>query len=168
VSCTSPVVVADLRERTAAMAASAANATRHLFAPAPYFRRARQGCGQPLESLKRSGRRRCRLTCSRALSTSWRSASSMSWAPSRGLALWPRGLRGGCSVRTTFPTTKITPAACHLPRPHDHGSTTREDLGGGARDPGPARVGLLGLQCSARALFRAAPSIFFDTHRIFI
>jgi hypothetical protein len=30
----------------------------------------------------------------------------MSWAPSRGLALWLRGLRGGCSVRTTFPTTK--------------------------------------------------------------
>jgi hypothetical protein len=37
--------------------------------------------------------------------------------PARGLALWLRGLRGGggCSVRTTFPTTKITPAACHDP-----------------------------------------------------
>jgi hypothetical protein len=35
---------------------------------------------------------------------------------------------------------------------------TREDLGGGggARGPGPARAGLLQLQCSARALFRTA------------
>jgi hypothetical protein len=80
----------------------------------------------------------------------------MSWAPSRGLALWLRGLRGGCGVRTAFPTTKIAPAACHDPL-HDHDPTTREDLGGGgARGPVPARVGLLGLQCSARALFRAA------------
>jgi hypothetical protein len=38
----------------------------------------------------------------------------MSWAPSRGLALWLRGRRGECRVRTTFPTTKITPAACNL------------------------------------------------------
>jgi hypothetical protein len=38
-----------------------------------------------------------------------------------------------------------------------HGdSTTHEDLGGGTRGPGPARVGLLGCQCSARALFRTA------------
>jgi hypothetical protein len=42
-------------------------------------------------------------------------------------------------------------AACHLPRLRDCDSTTREDLDGGARGPGPARVGLLGLQCSARA-----------------
>jgi hypothetical protein len=35
------------------------------------------------------------------------STSQMSWAPFRGLALWLRGLMGRCSVRTTFPTTKI-------------------------------------------------------------
>jgi hypothetical protein len=46
--------------------------------------------------------------------------------------------------------------SCSFPRLHDHDSTTREDLGGGTRGPGPARVGLLGLQCSARALFRVA------------
>jgi hypothetical protein len=46
--------------------------------------------------------------------------------------------------------------SCSLPRPHNHDSTTRENPGGGARGPGPARVGLLGLQCSARALFRTA------------
>jgi hypothetical protein len=40
-------------------------------------------------------------------------------------------------------TTKTAPAACHLPRLHDHDSTTREDLSGGARGPRPARVGLL-------------------------
>jgi hypothetical protein len=51
---------------------------------------------------------------------------------------------------------------CHLPRLHDHDydhdSATREDLGarGGARGPGPARAGLLRLQCSARVLFRTA------------
>jgi hypothetical protein len=36
--------------------------------------------------------------------------------------------------------------------------------GGGARGPGPARVGLLGLQCSARALFRTASFKKNDTH----
>ena len=69
-------------------------------------------------------------------------------------------------MRTAFPTTKIAPAACHLPRLHDHDSTTREDLGGGgggARGPGPARAGLLRLQCSARALFRTAPFKKNDT-----
>jgi hypothetical protein len=40
-----------------------------------------------------------------------------SGAPSRGLTSWLRGLRGGCSVRTTFPTTKTTPAACHSQPP---------------------------------------------------
>jgi hypothetical protein len=48
---------------------------------------------------------------------------------------------------------------------------TREDLGGGARGPGPARVGLLGLQCSARALFRTASfnvqNKMTQPHRIF-
>jgi hypothetical protein len=63
----------------------------------------------------------------------WGARLQMSWAPSsRGLALWLRGLRGGSSVRTAFLTTKIAPAACHLPRPHDHDSTTREDLSAGA------------------------------------
>jgi hypothetical protein len=40
----------------------------------------------------------------------------------------------------------------------DHDLATRENLGGGrgARGPGPARAGLLRLQCSARALFRTA------------
>jgi hypothetical protein len=33
--------------------------------------------------------------------------------PGRGLTLWLKGLRGGCSVRTAFPTTKVTLAACH-------------------------------------------------------
>jgi hypothetical protein len=48
-------------------------------------------------------------------------------------------------------------AATPRPRLHDD-SATHEDLGGGAQGPGPARVvGLLGLQCSARALFRTAP-----------
>jgi hypothetical protein len=42
-------------------------------------------------------------------------------------------------VRTAFPTTKIAPAACHLPRLHDDDSATRKDLGGGAWGPGPAR-----------------------------
>jgi hypothetical protein len=37
----------------------------------------------------------------------------MYWAPSWGLTLRLRGHRGGCSVRSTFPTTKTTPAACH-------------------------------------------------------
>jgi hypothetical protein len=30
--------------------------------------------------------------------------TSVSWTPSRGLMLWRRGLRGGCSVRSAFPT----------------------------------------------------------------
>jgi hypothetical protein len=72
--------------------------------------------------------------------------------PVPGVDVMAKGhLRVGCSVRTTFPTTKITPAACHDSL-HDRGSTTREDLGGGARGPGPAREWFLGLQCSARAL----------------
>jgi hypothetical protein len=37
----------------------------------------------------------------------------ISGGPSRGLTSWLRGLRDGCSVRTTSPTTKVTPAACH-------------------------------------------------------
>jgi hypothetical protein len=62
--------------------------------------------------------------------------------PVTGLALWLRDLRGvggGCSVRTAFPTSKVTPGwpAAALPaRLHDRDSATREDLGGGARGPG--------------------------------
>jgi hypothetical protein len=54
--------------------------------------------------------------------------------------------------RTTSPatTTKITLAAHHDSRGPRRGRP-------GGVQPGPARVGLLGLQCSARALFRAAP-----------
>jgi hypothetical protein len=55
-------------------------------------------------------------------------------------------------------STNYKENSCSLPRLHDHDPTTREDLGGGVRGPGPARVGLLGLQCSASALFRAATS----------
>jgi hypothetical protein len=57
-------------------------------------------------------------------------------------------------VRTPFPTAKIAPAACHLPRLHDHDSTTREDLGGGggARGPGPARAGLLQFAPTVKSL----------------
>jgi hypothetical protein len=46
--------------------------------------------------------------------------------PTPGLVLWLRGLRGGCSVRSTSSTTKVALVACHLPRLHD--STTHEDL----------------------------------------
>jgi hypothetical protein len=56
----------------------------------------------------------------------------------RGLTLWLRGLRGGCSVRTAFPTTKIAPAGPQgsLPRPHDHDSTTRDSRGPRRGRPG--------------------------------
>jgi hypothetical protein len=43
----------------------------------------------------------------------------MSWAPSRGLMLWLRGIRGGCSVRTTFSTTVLF--IYWTPRLHDAG-----------------------------------------------
>jgi hypothetical protein len=66
----------------------------------------------------------------------------MSWAPSRGLTLWLRRVRDGLSL---LPTTKVAPAAF---RDSVRDSTTREELGGGSRGLEPARVGLLGLQCT--------------------
>jgi hypothetical protein len=63
---------------------------------------------------------------------------------------------GGCSVQCEDHISYYKDSSCSLPRFHDHDPTTRENLGGGARGPGPARVGLLGLQCSAKALFRTA------------
>jgi hypothetical protein len=67
-----------------------------------------------------------------------------------------KGPQGWVKFEDRLPYAYYKDNSCSLPRLHDHDSTTREDLGGGARGPGPARVGLLGLQCSARALFRAA------------
>jgi hypothetical protein len=82
--------------------------------------------------------------------------AAIPWAPSRGLTLWPRGLRGGCSARTTSPTTKVALSACHLPF-----ATTPRPTMTSAGAPGvqcPLGWGAWGfnLQCSARALFRAA------------
>jgi hypothetical protein len=59
----------------------------------------------------------------------------MSWGPSRGLtSLMAKrsqaGWRVKCEDRLPYYIQKseIAPAACHLPRLHDHDSTTREDL----------------------------------------
>jgi hypothetical protein len=65
----------------------------------------------------------------------------MSWAPSRGLTLWLKGPQGWVQCEDRLPYYKGGPGSCSLSRPHD--PTTREDLGGGARGPGPARVGLV-------------------------
>jgi hypothetical protein len=99
---------------------------------------------------KRSGKRTLCDNCDNAL-------------PTEGTALDATGPRQLASIDCD------KGSSCSSPRLHDHDPTTRGDLGGGgARGPGHARVGLLGLQCSARALFRAAPfKIKNDTHRIF-
>jgi hypothetical protein len=54
-------------------------------------------------------------------------------------------------------------SSCSLPLPRLHDSRGPRGGGGGARGKGPARVGLLGLQCSARALFRTASFKKYDT-----
>ena len=70
--------------------------------------------------------------------------------------------QGWVQCEDRLPYYRDSSCSLPLPRLHDHNSTTREDLAagapprGGARGKGPARVGLLGLQCSARALFRTA------------
>jgi hypothetical protein len=72
--------------------------------------------------------------------------------PVPGVGVMAKGPQGWVQCEDHLPYYKDS--SCSLPRPHY--STTREDLGGGVRGPGPARVGLLGLQCSARALPRTA------------
>jgi hypothetical protein len=73
--------------------------------------------------------------------------------PVPGVDVMAKGPQGWVQCEDHLPYYKHNSGS--LPRLHDHDPTTREDLGGGggARDPGPARVGLLGLQCSAKALF---------------
>jgi hypothetical protein len=73
-----------------------------------------------------------------------------------GVGVMAKGPQGSVKCEDRLPYYKDNFCSCSLPRLHGHDSATREDLGGGVRGPGPARVGLLGLQCSARALFRAA------------
>jgi hypothetical protein len=67
--------------------------------------------------------------------------------PVPGVGIMAKGPQGWVQCEDRLPYYKVALAACHDP----HDPATREDLGGGARGPGPARVGLLGLQCSARA-----------------
>jgi hypothetical protein len=76
--------------------------------------------------------------------------------PVPGVGVMAKGPQGWVQCEDHLPYYKdITPAACHDSTTTTR-SMTREDLGGCARGPGPARVGLLGLQCSARVLFRTA------------
>jgi hypothetical protein len=62
--------------------------------------------------------------------------------PVPGVDVMAKGPQGWMQCEDHLPYYKDNP--CSLPRLHDHDSTTREDPGGGARGPGPARVGLLG------------------------
>ena len=81
--------------------------------------------------------------------------------PVPGVDVMAKRPQGWVKCEDRLPYYRGNSCSLPLPRLHDHNSTTREDLaarggGGGARGKGPARVGLLGLQCSARALFRTA------------
>jgi hypothetical protein len=82
--------------------------------------------------------------------------------PVPGVGVMAKRSQGWVKCEDRLPYYRDSSCSLPLPRLHDHNSTTREDLAagagrGGARGKGPARVGLLGLQCSARALFRTAP-----------
>ena len=85
--------------------------------------------------------------------------ADMSWAPSRGLALWLRGLRGWCSVSTTSPATKTTPAACHDPTTPRLARTCSAARAGcpGPRARSNGALGAAMQREGASALFRAAP-----------
>jgi hypothetical protein len=83
--------------------------------------------------------------------------------PVPGVDVMAKRPQGWVKCEDRLPYCRDSSCSLPLPRLHDHNSTTREDEdlaarggGGGARGKGPARVGLLGLQCSARALFRTA------------
>jgi hypothetical protein len=80
--------------------------------------------------------------------------------PVPGVDVMAKRPQGWVKCEDRLPYYRGSSCSLPLPRLHDHNSTTREDLAAGAGAPGvkggPARVGLLGLQCSARALFRTA------------
>jgi hypothetical protein len=80
--------------------------------------------------------------------------------PVPGVDVMAKRSQGWVKCEDRLPYYRDSSCSLPLPRPHDHNSTTprpaRTSRRGGARGKGPARVGLLGLQCSARALFRTA------------
>jgi hypothetical protein len=111
-------------------------------------RRIRFRCRDPLTS----SRGCLRPSCARPLGGP--RISSAAWAAWHRLGCW---LRGTTRPRLCTPGPQLhAPPRCwcaysgHLPL----GAPTRRVER--ARGPGPARVGLLGLQCSVRALFRTA------------
>jgi hypothetical protein len=81
--------------------------------------------------------------------------------PVPGVDVMAKRSQGWVECEDRLPYYKYSSCSLpNLPRLHDQhaDSAIREDLGGGggARGPGPARAGLLRLQCSAKALFRTA------------
>jgi hypothetical protein len=81
--------------------------------------------------------------------------------PVPGVDVMTKRSQGWVKCEDRLPYYRDISCSLPLPRLHDHNSTLHDSRGprgegGGARGKGPARVGLLGLQCSARALFRAA------------
>jgi hypothetical protein len=77
--------------------------------------------------------------------------------PVPGVDVMAKGPQGWVQCEDHLPYYKDSSCSFPRPRPRPRLHDSRGPRGGGARGPGPARVGLLGLQCSARALFRAAP-----------
>jgi hypothetical protein len=112
--------------------------------PAPYDPITRASSHAPPQRAPFAARRRKRE------SQPW--CQFMSWAPPvPGVGVVAKGPQGWVQWREdhlpSLLQRKTAPAACQ-----DDSTTPRlaEDLGGGTRGPGVARVGLLGLQCSAR------------------